>query len=188
MAESNGTQLERTMQSPPKAAVHQLHPNQDTRDDQQAQTPTLSLCAHNVNGLSNSKEDVHTIIEEQAPDIIVVTETHLHPKQMNKKWVHLTFPGYQIWSSTHANERWGNKGSPSIKQHVVTLSSATQHNSHEDMHGRLAHITMRPPHSAPITYHRSVRPGRTHTRRLSRTRKQYGAIVRHLDTSRTQLC
>eukprot|EP00955_Chlamydomonas_euryale_P002076 22916-Chlamydomonas_euryale.AAC.1 len=51
MAESNGTQLEQTMQSPPKAAIQKIQ-NHDTRDDQQAYTPTLTLCTHNVNGLS----------------------------------------------------------------------------------------------------------------------------------------
>lgn len=114
----------------------------------------LKLLTYNARGLWTAQADVKNMLRETQPDIAVLTETNLHPKQSKSHWIRKTLEGYKYWMATHEREGPTTRGDRgviiAIKTHLAVLGEAAQEETTQHQ-GRLAQVTLKWPHSQTIT-------------------------------------
>jgi hypothetical protein len=80
---------------------------------------------------------------------MVLTETHLRAREKKKGWFKETLRGYTTWAACYTSEARQPGVIVAIKEHLAVLGRATSHTTHA-LDGRLVHVTLKLPHSAPL--------------------------------------
>ena len=136
--------------------------------DEGAATPTeclppdtlpISFLTWNVMGLTTIKEELTQMIEEKAPDVIVLTKTKLTERTQGKGWLRSVLRDYWLHFSSRVHKtqqvlehaREGSGGlAVAVKKTLMPQGCITKLNNIEAHRGHLVQLCMQPPKSAPI--------------------------------------
>jgi hypothetical protein len=72
----------------------------DTKKQEPTTSPKMTILTLNVRGIKTGQVDAWEIITKQAPDIVILTETHMHSKQKRNYYLHNEcLSGYNLITS-----------------------------------------------------------------------------------------
>lgn len=145
-------------QSSARAPADQTHPpSQPPKASRRSTLYGLKLLCWNVMGLTTVRDELEQLVQQQDPDIIVLTETKLSDRSQRKSWLNSFSKTHwlQFSSSPHegfrTGERQGRGGlAVAVRKMLVPegcytrLPVQSQHRSH------LLQLMLQPPNSTPV--------------------------------------
>jgi exonuclease III len=119
------------------------------------------------------------------PDVMVLTETHLRAREKKKDG------SRKRSEDTRPGRPATLRGPPAgvivaIKEHLAVLGRATSHTTHA-LDGRLVHVTLKLPHSAPLAISGVYAPADTTQEAMEERDQLYKHLTEHAERDKEQM-
>jgi exonuclease III len=141
----------------------------------------MTLLTWNVNGLNGRTTELRELLHDKSPDVLVLTETRLSNRVARKqKWLDSLLLGYTWWATSEAQQHTSRPPQGgvlvAIKDSVACRSKA-QRIDPQQGEGRLIHVTLTPPHSAPIGITGAYAPAARTTEAITARERMHHTIT-----------
>ena len=141
----------------------------------------MTLLTWNVNGLNGRTTELRELLHDKSPDVLVLTETRLSNRVARKqKWLDSLLLWYTWWATSEAQQHTSRPPQGgvlvAIKDSVACRSKA-QRIDPQQGDGRLIHVTLTPPHSAPIGITGAYAPAARTTEAITARERMHHTIT-----------